>query len=417
MKYINITQAAGKWNLTVRRVQDLCKSGAILGATRFGRAWMIPEDAPKPMDGRTREAKAMPTVKNGEFMIPAPRLNPLLFQSDLYSTPGTADQVVASFGDYPGTQRFLQDQLDYMRGNLERVYHDNQFFLKAYPGFNTTVSAGIMLSRCAMYRGDLQLWQKARRHICDIRCQTEEERQTIAFWLAVMDSALHDTDEFPEWFKKGKFDYLPADSYCVARVFYVKYMFIAAHDLASGKISFENVKGLGLMRSLPYIIEPMISQAKIEGTLIPEIYLHLMVATVYHNLGEDRDAVEHIDAAIAISLPDGIVSPLVEYRSGMDSLLDDRLALADETMLKKVKELHKQMSAGWIRLHNLLTERNVSTALTIREREVAKLAAYGYSNTEIATRLHIEVSSVKRYIFSAMNKVGAEKRTELGQFI
>ncbi len=417
MNYINITQAAEKWNLTPRRVQDLCKSGMILGATRFGRAWMIPEDVPKPADGRTKEAKASPVVKNGEFMIPAPRLNPLLMQSDLYSTPGTADEVVASFADYPGTQRIVQDQLDYMRGNLEKVYHDNRFFLKAYPGFNTTVSAGIMLSRCAMYRGDLRLWQKARQHICDIRCQTEEERQSIAFWLAVMDSALHDTDEFPEWFTKGKFDYLPADSYCVARVFYIKYLFIAAQELATGKLSLKNVRGLGLMRTVPYIIEPMIAQAKIERTLIPEIYLHLMAATVYHNLGEDEEAVSHIDSAIALSVPDGLVSPLVEYRSGLDSLMDDRLVLVDEGMLKRVKDLHKHMSTGWIRLHNLLTERNLSTALTVREREVSKLAAYGYSNTEIAARLHIEVSSVKRYIFSAMNKVGAEKRTELGQYI
>ncbi len=417
MQYINISQAAEKWNLTHRRVQDLCKSGVILGAIRFGRAWMIPADAPKPIDGRTRQAKEKPSVKNGEFLIPAPRLNPLLIQSDLYGIPGTADQVVASFSDYPGTQRFMQDQLDYLRGNLEKVYKDNQFFIKAYPSFNTSISAGIMLSRCAMYRGDLQLWQKARQHIFDIRCKDENERQTIAFWLAVMDSALHDTDEFPEWFTLGQFDYLPADSYCVARVFYVKYMFIVAHDLAAGKISFKNVRGLGLMRTLPYIIEPMLSQAKIEQTLIPEIYLHLMAATVYHNLGEEDQAILHIDTAINLSLPDALVSPLVEYRSGLDSLLDDRLAIVDEAMLKKVKELHKQMSVGWTKLHNLLTERNISIHLTIREREVAKLAAYGYSNTEIATRLHIEVSSVKRYIFSAMNKVGAEKRTELGQYI
>ncbi|MDO4607579.1 MAG: LuxR C-terminal-related transcriptional regulator [Clostridia bacterium] len=93
------------------------------------------------------------------------------------------------------------------------------------------------------------------------------------------------------------------------------------------------------------------------------------------------------------------------------------MALINEDDAKEFKEHYKQYRKGWLRLHNKLLERNISGELTPREREVARLAAFGFSNAEIAERLHIEISSVKRYVFSAMNKVGAERRSELGLYI
>ena len=50
-------QAAEKWGITDRQVQSLCSQGKIQGATKLGRAWLISKDAPKPIDGRTKQAK------------------------------------------------------------------------------------------------------------------------------------------------------------------------------------------------------------------------------------------------------------------------------------------------------------------------------------------------------------------------
>lgn len=54
MEYITANEAAGKWKSSGRRVQLLCMQGRIKGARRFGWAWVIPEDAEKPMDGRLK---------------------------------------------------------------------------------------------------------------------------------------------------------------------------------------------------------------------------------------------------------------------------------------------------------------------------------------------------------------------------
>ena len=52
--YITIKELAEKWNLTVRRVQILCAEGRIPGVQKFGRAWVIPKDAERPVDARVK---------------------------------------------------------------------------------------------------------------------------------------------------------------------------------------------------------------------------------------------------------------------------------------------------------------------------------------------------------------------------
>lgn len=53
MEYISVIQAAEQWGISDRRVRILCQQGKIDGVIRNGRAWLIPADAEKPVDGRT----------------------------------------------------------------------------------------------------------------------------------------------------------------------------------------------------------------------------------------------------------------------------------------------------------------------------------------------------------------------------
>ena len=57
MEYMTTKEAAEKWNMIVRQVQSACEGGRVESAIRTGRIWLIHKDAPKPIDGRTKEAK------------------------------------------------------------------------------------------------------------------------------------------------------------------------------------------------------------------------------------------------------------------------------------------------------------------------------------------------------------------------
>ena len=52
MDFLTMTEMAGKWNITRRRVATLCKEGRIEGAVLKGKTWLIPDGAPKPEDPR-----------------------------------------------------------------------------------------------------------------------------------------------------------------------------------------------------------------------------------------------------------------------------------------------------------------------------------------------------------------------------
>jgi len=60
--YVTAEEMAERWNVSVRQVQLLCKSGKIENASKFGGAWALPEDTPKP----TRTGKLKPGRKPKE---------------------------------------------------------------------------------------------------------------------------------------------------------------------------------------------------------------------------------------------------------------------------------------------------------------------------------------------------------------
>ncbi len=55
--FMTIKEAAEKWNITGRQVQNMCSYGKIPGASKFGRVWAIPADAERPADGRVKTGK------------------------------------------------------------------------------------------------------------------------------------------------------------------------------------------------------------------------------------------------------------------------------------------------------------------------------------------------------------------------
>lgn len=57
LDYISVQQASDEWGVSKRRIQKLCEENRIDVAVRFGRAWSIPKDAPKPADGRLKDNK------------------------------------------------------------------------------------------------------------------------------------------------------------------------------------------------------------------------------------------------------------------------------------------------------------------------------------------------------------------------
>ena len=404
MEYITVQEAAEKWGVSARRVQYLCGNDRIKGAVRFGPVWRIPETAVLP---NLRK-------KTTEPHLPMPRKSPFLDMTDLYNKAGSAAECAEMLINQPEAHALFEAQIAYRRGETEKVYEQARYFLQSHSGFYAIIGGGMLLAQCAIWRGDIFLWKEAKKHIFEAPCKDDHDRELVSLALAIIDSSIYDNKDYPEWFTTGNFEALPGDAHPAAKVFYIKYLYMAAYAIATKQYKLEGIEGLALMRMLPNTIEPMISQAVIDKTVVPEMYLRMSCAVAYYNSGRREKAISHMDKAIKLALADRLYGFLTEYIRHFGDLLEQRIALQDESAVIAVKSLYNIYSIGWTRLSSQVKEKvGVNATLDYSERELAKLCAFGYTNKEIAALLHISESTVSHSITKILNKTGLINKKEL----
>ena len=134
-EYIKIDEVAKLWNITPRRVQSLCAAGKIEGAMRFGRDWMIPKNAQKPVDGRTKAGRQRQQSDSGTISMLMSRQTPFLHMTDLYSIPGEAEECIAALANNPEAQTLLAAEIAYSKGQIDKVYDSAYHLLFKHSGF------------------------------------------------------------------------------------------------------------------------------------------------------------------------------------------------------------------------------------------------------------------------------------------
>lgn len=407
MEYLKIDQVAETWGISPRRLQTLCAEGRIEGAVRFGRAWMIPKDAKKPMDGRTKASRETPVQSN--VKLPMPRKTPFLYMTSLYHTPGCAEAAIAALADNHEAQVLLSAEIACARGEIDKVYESANYLLNKHTGFYEVLAAGALLAQCAIWKGDLPMWRKAKIHIAQANARDDREREIITLTICAVDSMLYDVKDFPDWFKIGCFELLHPDSLPAAEVYYSKYLYATAHNLASKTIEIKGITGLTLMGLLPATMEPMISQTMADQTVIAEICLRLTCAVAYRYSQNDAQAIRHIDRVLALAMPDKLYGLLAEYCRTLGPLLRSRLQMVDEGAWNEVKRLFEIYIGNWSKLGSSVTGRQIINNLSAQYREVARLAAFKLSDAQIGSRMSMSLSSVKQAIRIIKQKSGLDR--------
>ena len=58
MDYMTLREASVKWGISTRQINYYCTEDRIPGAVKMAGVWLIPKEAEKPIDGRTKQGKA-----------------------------------------------------------------------------------------------------------------------------------------------------------------------------------------------------------------------------------------------------------------------------------------------------------------------------------------------------------------------
>ena len=57
MDYMTLKETSEKWGVSVRQINYYCAGGHIPGAVKMAGVWLLPKDAEKPVDMRTKQGK------------------------------------------------------------------------------------------------------------------------------------------------------------------------------------------------------------------------------------------------------------------------------------------------------------------------------------------------------------------------
>ena len=133
-KMISVKQAAEKWKVSERRVQKLCNDGRIKGAVKFGKMWMIPSYAVLPTHSKDEKPH-----------LAMPKRTPFLDMTSIYNQKGMADECGEMLINNPEAHALYKAQIDYRRGEIDKVYDKARYFLNAHSGFYAILGGGMLL--------------------------------------------------------------------------------------------------------------------------------------------------------------------------------------------------------------------------------------------------------------------------------
>ncbi len=397
MEYLTVRETAEKWNLSDRMVQRFCVDGRIPGARKFGRAWAIPSTAEKPQDPRFFQPKAAVFPPDGRLLTNE-NLMPLMntpFQ------PGSCRETAESMIEGPQRDIALAEY-HYFSGQPEASAKGAEVYL-------TNRDMGARLSACLIYAysnlplGHIQQAQFALNELnaalTSAGKHSPQFQAAASFVSAAGAVLLH----LP--LPKGLPDLqsflplLPFGLRSFALYLYAHYRYLQG-DYAASAGAAVGALSMGASR-YP----------------IPAIYLHLVAVMDYMSLKQTDHAKEHLLTAWSLAQPDDLIEALGEHHGLLAGMLESVIKPQWPEDFRRIIDITYRFSAGWRRIHNPETGRDVADNLTTTEFAASMLAARGWTNQEIADHLHISPNTVKRHISTALEKLHIRHRQELKKFM
>lgn len=395
--YLSIREAAEKWGVSTRRINQYCSQGRIPGAQRFGGSWAIPKHAEKPGDPRKQPKQSAPqNPKQPSELFPG--FMPLM---NTPFEPGTCVEAIQAMKEGP-KKDIAWAEYHYFSGQAEKAMQETEGYLTASDGA-TRLSACLIFAFACLTMGRID---HARSALNEIKRTLDDGGQTappvrameafVAFAAAVL-LHLPLPEEMPP---TGDFlPLLPPGLRAFALYVQAHYLYLKGeYGHSAGMVEATLAMGA---KAYP----------------IPAIYLHLVAVMDYMSTKQTQQAQAHLLAAWELARPDDLIEGFGEHHGLLGGMLEAVIKLNWPEDFKRIIDITYRFSSGWRRVHNPITGHDVADDLTTTEFAAAMLAARNWTNGEIAEHLNVSPNTVKRHISQAMKKLNVENRKDLKQYM
>lgn len=394
-KYISVKEAAEKWNLSERRVQQFCKQGLIAKIQRDGRSWLIPVNAVKPnvkkIDETGKAVRQKSGIKPDSFMPLTGSAFPL----------GKCETYIKQFAKHD--QNLVWAEFYYFSGQAEKAATLAQPYLQ-HNNLKKKLSANILYGFASLSLGHINSARFALNNVKKTlkplkKKNIDQSTKAVCVYAASMGCVLLHLpdDDVPPL--KDYIKYLPdgLKQYACYILAHKTYL----HKNYEGALCIADIALSWTQNLYP----------------IPAIYLHIIAAVCAMNLKRTEEATKHFRLAWEIAGPDGLIEAIGEHHGLLQGLIEAILKPEFPEDYQKVIAITYSFSSGWRKIHNPDTHREVADDLTTTEFTIAMLIDRGWTYQEIGQHMKLSPNTVNKYLSGVYQRLGINTKEELHDYM
>jgi DNA-binding CsgD family transcriptional regulator len=391
MEYISATEASEKWGISLRQVQRLLANNRIPRAKKYGRSWMIPDDAKKPIDPRReRKLPCQSLLSELSYVI----------ASTTIPVPVNNPDAILDTIDEERLRLQYEGELAYLRGDFTRTM---RCFFKTEGNDAARLRACPSAIAAAISLGDYRAYTEIDAYLKS--CVKANKGSGIAVYaelaLATAAVSVIAPDMAPDWLKEGDFSGLAAQARQNALYLRAKYF-----------------NCMGRFEAMLAVAQTALTLSASEQGITPhDIYLRVMCAVACHSLERDDEAMRWLLEAMRIALPHGFITPFAEVVTAFGGLVEQCLEQAFPDSYDAVIGQWKCTWKNWITFHNQFTKDNITLMLSLREYHLALLVAQRVPYAKIAKQHCISVGRLKNIMLEIYDKLIISSRDELVKYV
>lgn len=383
MGFISTEEAAERWHLAVRAVQNYCKDGRIPGAVKYRRSWMVPDDAQRPPDRR----RDMP-------LPDGPRYLPHVLVCD-YLPILLSEKEKAALT--PAIQRQYDAEMDYFRCRYEDAIVYAVRVSRNEESYPCALTLG-MLAAVALGQYDILNEFLTERDELEAKATHPRDRAVLAMAREALYVSMYAPQLCADWLKAGDWTGFERAQYLFLGYLRCKYL----HAMnKSGEM-------LGVAHTT-------LSLARMSGApvTITDAYLYMVGAAGCADQEETARAERCVDRAMDICLPTGLLSPFIENMAALRELTERKLKARSPDAFRYVTKRWPTIWKNWVSVHNQFTCDHITLLLNFSELTIATYAAEGLTNAEIGARVGLSAGRVKNRMREIFDKLCVSRRSDL----
>lgn len=391
--YRTVKETAETWGVTKRYVNLCIENGRVPGAVRMGNQWLIPRGTTKPA-GRGSASQSQSSLPFdladviAATTLPMPSRNP-----DAILDTVTEERLRLQ---YQAELAYLRGDFEQTKGCYERTAKDDAARLRA----------GSVAIAAAISTGDYPLYLEIEHFLHQV-VQTNGNAEVSAFAELCLSNAYISACAIhmvPGWLKDGDFSALPQEAKPDATYKRAKYFQFTGRYEAMLAVA---------QTALALCATP-------SGIAFHDVYFRIVCAIACCALGRVDDTMRWLTDALKIALPLGFITPFAESVTAFGGLLEQCLERDFPEYDEAITSQWERTFIHWRDFHNRFTKGNVTLILSLRDYQIAQMAAHGVPYRQIAERFHISLGTLNnkmQEIYETLLVTEKPRRKELAKYI